>query len=40
MYIKLSDGVESGEPEDVRRLNLAMYGTKHARRLRGISLND
>jgi len=40
MYIKLPDGVESGEPAEVRRLNLALYGTKQAGRLWGIKLNE
>jgi len=39
MYIKLPDGVESGEPAAVRRLNLALYGTKQAGWLWGIKLN-
>jgi len=40
MYIKLPAGVESGELADVRRLNLALYGTKQAGRLWGIKLNE
>jgi len=40
MYIKLPDAVESVESEDVRWLNLAMHGTKHAGRLWGIKLNE
>jgi len=40
MYIKLPEGVESGELADVRRLNLALYGTKQAGRLWGIKLNE
>jgi len=40
MYIKLPVGVESRELADVRRLNLALYGTKQAGRLRGIKLNE
>jgi len=30
MYIKLPVGAEPGEEDDVRRLNLALYGTKQA----------
>jgi len=40
MYIKLREGVESGEIADVRRFNLALYGTKQAGRLWGIKLNE
>jgi len=40
MYIKLLEGVESGELADVRRLNPALYGTKQAGRLWGITLNE
>jgi len=40
MYIKLPEGVESGELADVRRLNLALYGTKQAGRLWGNTLNE
>jgi len=40
MYIKLPEDVESGEPADVRRLNLALYGAKQAGRLWGIKVND
>jgi len=40
MYINLPEGVESGEPPDVRRLNLSLYGTKKAGRLWGIQLNE
>jgi len=40
MYIMLPEDVESGEPADVRRLNLALYGTKQAGWLWGINLND
>ena len=39
MYIKLPVGAEPGEEDDVRRLNLALYGTKQAGQLRGIKLN-
>jgi len=39
MYIKLPVGAEPGEEDDVRRLNLALYGTKQAGRLWGIKLN-
>jgi len=40
MYIKLPEGVESGRPADVRRLNLALYGTKQAGRIWGINFNE
>jgi len=40
MYIKLPEGVESGELAHVRRLNLALYGTKEAEWLRGIKFNE
>ena len=40
MYIKPPEGVESGELADVRRLNLALYGTKQAGRLWGIKLSE
>ena len=40
MYIKLPDDVESWEPEGVRRLKMARYGTEHVGRLLGIKLND
>jgi len=40
MYIKLTDGVESGEPEDARRLSLVRYGSKQVGPLCGINLND
>jgi len=40
MYIKLPESVESGERAYVRRLNLALYGTKQAGRLWGIKLNQ
>jgi len=40
MYIKLPEGIESGEPADARRLNLVLYGTKQAGRLWGIKLNE
>ena len=40
MYIKLTDGVESGEPEDARRLSLDLCRSKQAGRLWGINLND
>jgi len=40
MYIKLPEGVESGDLADVRRLSLALYGTKQAGRLWGIRLNE
>ena len=39
-YITLPEGIESGEPADVRRHNLAQYGTKQAGRLWGIKLNE
>jgi len=39
MYIKLPVGAEPGEAYDVRRLNMALYGTKQAGRLWGIKLN-
>jgi len=39
MYIKLPVGSEPGEADDVRRLNMALYGTKQAGRLWGIKLN-
>ena len=40
MYIKLPEGVESRKLANVRRLNLALYGTKQAGRLWGIKLNE
>jgi len=40
MYIKHPKGVQSGELADVRRLNLALFGTKQAGRLWGIKLNE
>jgi len=40
MYIKLLEGVEWGGLAVVRRLNLALYGTKQAGRLWGITLNE
>jgi len=39
MYIKLPVGAEPGDADDVRRLNMALYGTKQAGRLWGIKLN-
>jgi len=39
MYITLPVGAEPGEEDDVRRLNLALYGTTQAGRLWGIKLN-
>jgi len=39
MYIKLPDGVEDGDPGEMCRLNLALYGTKQAGRLRGMKLD-
>ena len=39
MQIKLPHGVDSGEPADACRINLALYGTKKAGRLWGIKLN-
>jgi len=39
MYIKLPIGAEPCEEDDVRRLNLALYGTKQAGRLWGIKLD-
>jgi len=39
MYIKLPVGAQPGEEDDVRRLNLALHGTKKAGRLWGIKLN-
>jgi len=38
MYIELPDGVEPEGLEEMCRLNLALYGTKQARRLWGIKL--
>jgi len=40
MYIKLPEGVESGELADRRRLDLPLYGTKQAGRLWGIKLTE
>jgi len=40
MYITLPEGVEPGEPADVRRLNLALYGTEHAGQVWGIKGTD
>jgi len=39
MYIKLPDGTEPGEAHEVFRLNIALYGTKQAGRLWGITLD-
>jgi len=39
MYIKLPDGVGDGDPGDMCRLNLALYGTMQAGRLRGMKLD-
>ena len=38
MFIKLPDGTEPGEADEVFRLNLALYGTKQAGHLWGIKL--
>jgi len=38
MYIKLPVEAEPGEGDDVRRLSLALYGTKEAGRMSGIKL--
>ena len=40
MYIKLPDVVETGEPAEVRRLSLALYESKQARRLWGMKLSE
>jgi len=39
MYIKLPVGADPAEEDDIRRPNLALYGTKQAGRLWGIKLN-
>ena len=39
MYIKLPDGVKDGEPGEMCRLNLALYGTKQAGLLWGMKLD-
>jgi len=38
MYNKLPDGVEDGDPGEICQLNLALHGTKQAKRLRGMKL--